>query len=155
MGMAKIEFTVGGISFSGEGEDKWLADQLDKIIEKAPELVKIAPVKKGAIEENADSSQQDKGKSDDSIGIQTLPNFLKSKNVEKNQIQKYLATAIWLHAKGSNRISTSNVTKALKDSNQSRLGNPSECLAQNVKRGFIEKDGNQFYVTEEGKASLK
>lgn len=49
---------------------------------------------------------------------------------------------------------TSDVTKALKDSNQTRLGNPSDSLNQNVTKGYCEKDGKEFYVTEEGKNSL-
>jgi len=51
-------------------------------------------------------------------------------------------------------LTTGDVSKALKDSNQSRLGNPSQCLNDNVSKGYCEKDGKQFFVTQEGKVSL-
>ncbi len=35
MGQAKIDFKVGSIQFSAEGEQEWIAKQLDKIISKA------------------------------------------------------------------------------------------------------------------------
>lgn len=152
--MAKIGFTVGGISFSGEGDDAWLEKQLDKIIEKASELIKIAPIQVDTSGGTGGSNTIQKVKINEAIAAQTLPNFLKSKSAIKNQLQKFLATAIWLHAKGNNRLSTGEVTKALKDSNQARLGNASDCLAQNVTKGYIERDGKQFFVTDEGKASL-
>jgi len=154
MATAKIEFTLGSITFSGEGEETWVSDQLDKIIEKAPDLIKIAPAMQAISQPAAGIVEQVSRVSDAAIASQTLPNFLKSKNAAKGALQKFLATSIWLHSKGQNRISTSDVTKALKDSNQARLGNPSDCLLKNVSKGFIEKDGKQFFVTDEGKASL-
>jgi len=33
-------------TFIGEGEQNWVADQLDKILEKAPELTKTIPKRK-------------------------------------------------------------------------------------------------------------
>jgi len=152
MANAKIGFTLGNISFSGEGEEGWLTNQLDKIIDRAPELMKIAP--EPITSGEAASVVSTPPVEDAFIATQTLPNFLRSKNATRNALQKHLATSIWLESKGKTRISTSDVTKALKDSNQSRLGNPSDCLAKNVAKGFIEKDGKEFFVTDEGKASL-
>jgi hypothetical protein len=154
MGNVKIGFTVGGISFSGEGEDTWIEKQLDKIIAKAPELIKIVPVQSDIPEGSGENIPKNRGIRDSSIGVQTLPNYLQSKNATKSQSIKFLATSIWLHAKGKNRLSTGDVTKALKDSNQSRLGNPSDCLAQNITKGNIEREGKEFFVTDEGKKSL-
>ncbi|RKY83799.1 hypothetical protein DRQ11_12510, partial [candidate division KSB1 bacterium] len=85
----------------------------------------------------------------------TLPVFLNEKDATKNQLNKFLATAIWLHAKGKNRLKTSDITAALKDAQQTRLGNPSDCLNKNVKKGYIEKDGTEFFVTQEGRSFLK
>ena len=154
MATARIEFTLGSITFSGEGEETWLSTQLDKIIEKAPDLIKIAPAIQDTSQTEAVIVEKGSIPSDAAIASQTLPNFLKSKSVTKSALQKFLAAAIWLHAKGQSRISTGAVTKALKDSNQSRLGNPSDCLNKNVGKGLIEKDGRQFFVTDEGKASI-
>lgn len=152
---SKIVFSIGSISFSGEGEEKWVAAQLDKILEKAPELIRISPERQAEIE----GAQQHKHKEAsispaEGITTKTLATFLKEKNATTNQTKKFLATALWLEAKGKNRLSTSVVTKALRDNNQSKLGNPSDALNKNVSKGFCEKDGKDFYVTEEGKASL-
>jgi hypothetical protein len=154
MGNAKIEFSIGGVSFSGEGDEAWLEKQLNKIIEKAPDLIAKIPSQK-ANEEVFQANETHNPKTQDSaIATQTLPNFLKQKNATKSQPQRFLATTIWLHAKGSNRVSTGDVTKALKDSNQARLGNPSDALAQNITKGYIERDGKQFFATEEGRTSF-
>jgi hypothetical protein len=65
---------------------------------------------------------------------------------------KFLATAIWLDAKGKSKMTTTDVTTALKDAHQGRLGNASECLTQNVRKGLCEKHGKEFFVTEDGRA---
>jgi len=135
---ARIEFTLGGISFSGEGTEDWLANQLDKIIEKAPYLIKIAPVPKTTKEEQEATTSPAPTEQDTAIATQPLPNFLRQKNITNQQLKKFLATAVWLHAKGNTRITTADVTKALKDSNQSRLGNTSDALNKNVAKGFCE-----------------
>jgi len=49
---------------------------------------------------------------------------------------------------------TRDIVRALKDSSQSRLGNASRELANNISSGFIARDGDQFFVTDPGKASL-
>lgn len=149
MADAKIQFKLGAIEFTGEGEKDWIAQQLDKILEKAPNLVALASVKAAG----GGGGHNPMGP-DPQIAEKTLSTFLKEKNVTSNQVKKFLATAIWLEAKGKQRMTTSNVTKALKDSNQTRLGNPSDSLNQNVTKGYCEKDGKEFYVTEEGKNSL-
>jgi len=41
MSDSKIQVKVGIVEFSGEGNQEWLAAQLDKILEKVPELLKI------------------------------------------------------------------------------------------------------------------
>lgn len=41
MSDSKIQIKVGIVEFSGEGNQDWLADQLDKILAKVPELLKI------------------------------------------------------------------------------------------------------------------
>lgn len=43
MGDVKIQLKLGAVEFSGEGDQDWLAKQLDKILEKAPKLAAIAP----------------------------------------------------------------------------------------------------------------
>ena len=153
MATAKIEFTLGTITFSGEGEENWISDQLDKILQNAPALIKIALEAQPIGHPTALTSGQVRPSSDDAISSQTLPNFLRAKNAT-TQVKKYLATAIWLHAKGNSRLSTTEVNKALRGCNQSRLTNPSACLNDNARQGYIQKEGRQFFVTDEGRQSL-
>ena len=43
MANAKIEIKVGAFSFTGEGTEKWLSGELEKLLAKIPELVEVAP----------------------------------------------------------------------------------------------------------------
>ena len=85
---------------------------------------------------------------------QSLASYLSAQQAGTNQVKRFLATADWLRRKGVPALSTSAVSKALKDNHQARLGNPSDCLNQNVAKGFAEKDGKDFYITPEGLKSL-
>lgn len=53
MGAAKIAFKLGGLDFSGEGDEQWVASQLDKILEKAPELIGTPAALTGAGESSS------------------------------------------------------------------------------------------------------
>jgi hypothetical protein len=151
MSEAKIEIKIGQIQFSGEGDQDWLAKQFDKIIAQAEKLIHLAPQ---AEEYQGDRGEDTPMKPDSGIAKKTLPAFLREKAATKNQVKKFLATAVWLEAKGQKRVRTKDVASAIKGANQSQLGNPAECLRQNVNKGHCEKDGKQFYVTDEGKKSL-
>ena len=71
------------------------------------------------------------------------------------QNEKFLAAAIWVEAKsGKNRLKTADVSSALKNANQTKINNPSETLNQNVTKGFCEKEGKDFFVTQEGRDHL-
>jgi NADH pyrophosphatase NudC (nudix superfamily) len=145
MANGKIELKLGSFTFSGEGDENWLTKQLDKILEKLNQLQKVAIIPSNSTNGGLDNS-------DSTLDLKntTLASFLKSRNATSNQNKKFLATSIWLQSRGKNRISTMDVTKALKDNKQSKLGNASDCLSQNVAKGFCEKDGKEFYVTDEG-----
>lgn len=147
---AKIDITIGTLTFHAEGEQKWVGEQLDKLFVHAESLASVAPADPPG---GGDAEHTPMG-SDPDIAKKPLATFLKEKNATTKQVQKFLATAVWLESKGNSRISTADVSKALKDSNQSRLGNPADCLNQNVKKGFCEKDGDKFFVTTEGKGAL-
>jgi hypothetical protein len=149
MAEAKIEIKVGAVSFSGEGEGKWLSEQLDKVLEKIPELARVAPI----IGENGGEGSDGKGTPPKAKG--TLASFLNSKNAKSSKTRKFLATALWLHDSTSKpRLSTTEVTKALSNNSQGSVGNASQCLNLNTKQGFCAKDGKQFYVTDEGRGEI-
>ena len=150
MSEAKIEIKIGQMQFSGSGEQDQLAKQLDKIIAQAEKLIKLAPPEDQL---DDDGNHKPTGK-DSTIAKKTLPVFLGEKNATRNQVKKFLATAVWLESKGEQKMTTRNISKALSDSHQSRLTNPSDCLNQNVSKGYCEKDGKEFFVTDDGKKSL-
>ena len=154
MSEARIAIKIGEIEFSGEGEQGWVAEQLDKVMAKAHDLVVLAPSTARPPAPKPDDGKHQPMSGDGEIAAKPLPKFLAEKQATKNQVQKFLATSVWLEAKGKNRLSTGDVSKALKESNQTKLGNPSECLNKNVGKGFCEKDGKQFFVKQEGKDSL-
>jgi hypothetical protein len=151
MSDTKIQIKVGVVEFSGEGNQEWLSSQLDKVLAKMPELLKIRVTA-------SDSSHDPQvGKLGETKGATTknLALFLKEKSATTVQTKKFLATAAFLQLKGNTRTTTADVSKALKDSNQTKLNNPSDCLNQNVSRGFCEKDGEKgFFVTDTGMSEL-
>jgi len=151
MGEAKITVKVGELEFSGEGDQSWIEKQLDKILSKAEELIQLAPPPPAPA--GPPSDHKPPMVEDNVIAGKALGSFLSEKGATSNQNKKFLSTAIWLEAKGKKRIKIKDVTSALKSNNQSRIGNPSRSLGYNVKKGYCEKDGQEFYVTDEGKQS--
>jgi hypothetical protein len=149
MADAKIEIKVGAFTFSGEGTEKWLSGELEKLLVKIPELVEIAPAAPANGGEDEGAQPLKKGK------VGTLASFLSAKNAKQNKTRKFLATAVWLHdSTGAQRLGTGDVKKALSQHNQGSVGNASQCLVQNNKQGFTAKDGKQFYVTPEGRTEI-
>jgi len=151
MSESKIAIKIGQVEFTGEGEQNWLDKQLDKILAQAEKLIKLAPAEQEKQAETGGHREKGKG---DSVASMPLAAFLKSKNATTNQLKKFLATATWLHAKGAARLETKQITKALKDASQSKIGNPADTLIKNATKGYCERDGKQFFVTEEGKKAL-
>ena len=146
MAEAKIQFTLGPISFSGEGDEAWVGAQLDKVLEKAPSLAGLAAeLSSGSHDDSGSAQKGPKG---------TLASFITSVAASGNQVKRFLATAVWLHGRGKKRLTTRDVATALQENNQKRLSNPADCLGKNVAKGYCEKVGNEFYVTDEGRASL-
>ena len=143
---AKLSITVGSITFTGEGEEGWLATQLDKVLEKAPSLA-TARTPRG-------SATVDEEPQNDAEAPGTLAGFLTAAKAGSNQVTRFLATAEWLHRKGAERLKTAEVSKALQDNHQRRLGNPADSLAKNIAKGHCEKVGKEFFVTDDGRKSL-
>jgi hypothetical protein len=149
MAEAKIEVEVGQFRFSGEGEQGWLAQQMDKILKSAEALTRLAPPVAPPTPNPAGDSGDDSSAADEA-----LPQFLDRANAKKSQVDRFLATAEWLGRRGTKELTTSKVSRALKDAHQSKLSNPSDCLAKNSSKGFCVKDGKNFYVTDDGRKHL-
>jgi hypothetical protein len=145
MAQAKIELKLGNLQFTGDGEAAWLEKQLDKLLDR---------VKSVDLADLPEDPNGDQAKTRHHKTKETLSSYLKSSSATANQVKKFLATACWLTAKGTELFATGDITKALADNRQGKLANPSDALNKNVKKGFCVKDGKQFYVTEEGFTSL-
>lgn len=154
MSNSKLEIKIGELKFSGEGNEEWLSQQLDKLIEKLPEITSIKPVVSKQPAKTTSKPNPEKTPKSTSDLPASLSSFLKDKSATTSQAKKFLATAVYLHKKGQDRISTGEVNTALKDARQNKLGNTSDCLNQQVKKGFCVKDGKQFYVTQKGEESI-
>lgn len=153
MTTAKIEVNVGGLGFSAEGEQEWLAEQLDKILKAAPEVV-------GATQAAASSPGGQSGSANTGSAAasgsftETLASYIKAKKGDDNQVQRFLATADWLRRRGENPLTTRAVTSALKTNHQKKLVNPADCLNQNVAKGYCEKADGGFFITPDGLKAL-
>ncbi len=154
MAEAKIQIKLGTIEFLGEGDEKWVATQLDKILAQAANLLTLAPATMadpGGGKPSSGARDGDPPKLGTDV---TLVAFLKNKNAGNSQVKRFLATAVWLVEKGNKMPTTSDVTKALRDNHQPKLTNPANSLNQNVAKGLCEKSGKQFFVTPDGLASM-
>jgi len=151
MGESKIEFSIGDLSFAGEGEEKWLAMQLDKIIKAAPDLAKIEPPAAKSPEGSGNGSAGDGSGGEFTT---SLANHIKEKGGETSQVKRFLATADWLRRRGNSNLTTGDISKALSSNHQKRLSNPADNLNQNVSKGHCEKKGKGFFITPEGKQAL-
>ncbi len=152
---AKLEIRVGAVCFIGEGSEGWLTQESEKLFAKldgrkldAGENIASAqglPAATAALYEAETHAKVE----------QTLATFLKHKEATSNQRRKFLATAPWLHdAQQKHRIATRDVTQALSANNQGRLSNASQNFIENTRAGWIVKEGNSFYVSEEGRGEL-
>ena len=138
----KIELTIGNVHFAGEGDQEWLDRQMDKLIDT---------VGRDQISSSSDDDPlMPMPTTQESVTPGSLVSYLRAKGGETVQVQRFLATAAWLYHRGSKDLTTSTVTKALRDNQQKRLGNPSDCLNKNVTRGFCEKISGGFFITPDG-----
>ena len=144
--VGKIEIKIGGMSFSAEGDQAWLSDQLTKVIEAASKIPAANLAPSGNV--STDDGQKIATKS-------SLSAYLKAKGAEKNQVARLLATAAWLFRRGQTELTTKAISKALSDHHQKKLTNAADCLNQNCSKGYCEKtEGNAFFITPEGWTSL-
>jgi hypothetical protein len=149
MADSKISFSFGNLTFSGEGEEKWLGAQLEKIISAAKDFG-ITNATKTPTDKFLDADESWEA----GDFKETLAAYLRDKKAENNQNRRFLVTADWLRRKGKTPLTASAVSKALKDNQQKRLGNPADCLNKNVGKGFCEKTGNGFFITPDGLQSI-
>ncbi len=146
MTVAKLHFRLGSIEFQGEGEQKWLSSELSTLIKALPDLAALA----GQLSSQTESETSAESKTVKRV-VPSLAKHIVNAGAGSTQPARFLATAVWLHDKGSKRIATADVRKALSDNNQKRLSNPADSLNKLVAKGHCEKEGNKFFVTDEGR----
>lgn len=147
MTQTKIDVTVGNLSFAGEGEQDWLAEQLDKVLKAAPGIARAQPGTKGGATGSSGGDGGGEFKT-------TLASYIKEKGAETSQVDRFLVTADWLRRRGAEKLTTAAVSKALIDNHQKRLANPADCLNKNVSKGYFEKADGGFYLTPDGLKKL-
>ena len=169
MAESKIDFSFDNLHFSCEGDKDWVEAQLNKILNRIPDLNKKAPGIKKAVAgltqitlaPSAKTLKPVKGKRgrkpkvvveivQEEPGGDPLYEFLKEKKADKNQVKKFLATAVYLHSQGLEKFSTPLISKTLKSTGIEPLLNASDCLNKNEKKGFCIKDEKEFILTDLG-----
>ncbi|MCZ6655171.1 MAG: hypothetical protein O7D91_19345 [Planctomycetota bacterium] len=141
----KIKIKVGDVEIDYEGSETFLTGKIPELVSK---LTKICG-------DGTTNGTSENGKVKRNLAEPgALGSFLVSKNAKNSQKRRFLATAEWLHRKGKKRLKTGDVATALRDNSQTRLGNPSDCLSKNIGSGHCDKDGREFFVTDDGRAEL-
>lgn len=173
MADSKIEFSYDNLHFACEGDKDWVETQLNQVLSRIPGLNKQAPVVKTEkpvavqIEEapRAEPAIAVKGKRGrkPKAAVELIPQepsgdplyeFLKDKKADKNQVKKFLATAVYLHSQGEEKFSTPIISKTIKNAGMEKLINASDCLNKNEKKGFCIKDDKEFVLTDLGIRSI-
>ncbi len=149
MANAHIKFKIGNIEFVGKGEQSWVTEQLDKVLERIPSLATES--KKSTPKVVVETTQVDKVTPKiDASNLENLSTFLRKRDAIDKQRRRFLGTAVWLQLKGQQMIKTKEVTDALRAARQIKITNPSHQLNQNISQGFCQKEGQGFYVTPQG-----
>lgn len=143
---SRIEIKIGNLSFAAEGDQDWLSEQLSKVMTAASSAITQSEATVAA------SAQTEPSLSASTIG--SLASYLKAKGGESKQVQRFLAAAGWLSRRGTTNLTTAAVSAALAENHQKRLGNPADCLNQNVSKGYCEKQKDGFFITPEGWKAL-
>lgn len=146
--VGKLDVRIGKVKFKGEGDQDWLAEQLEKVVKAAPDMPD-AP----ADDVDDDSDEADRNHRG-SVFSTSLAAYVRNKGADGNQTLRFLVTANWLRKRGISILTASAVAKALSDNHQSRLANPADCLNKNVSKGFCEKNKDGFFITPEGLKEL-
>jgi hypothetical protein len=157
MANARIEIKIGNIEFISEGEQDWVTEQLDKILDRSKDIVPIN--KKEALvipsalevipEANHPTDLFSTSKPTRAIP-ENLSTFLRKKDAIDKQRRKFLGAAVWLQLNGQQMVKTKEVTDALRAARQVKITTPSHQLNQNIAQGFCQKEGRGFYVTPQG-----
>ena len=143
MSDSKIQVKVGIVEFSGEGNQDWLAKQLDKILDKVPELLKIEV---SGPKHDIDNGPAETGRKSLS-GLSVLN--ITGKLGAKSGAEVAVAAAAYLHfVKGKPIFSRDELSSTMKEATgiykNSMLANLTKTLAQLEKNGTFNKSSNSY-----------
>jgi hypothetical protein len=173
MADSKIEFSYDNLRFVCEGDKVWVENQLNKVLDRIPALNKpVLAIQGKKVRETRVSTSSEttavkavKGPRGRKPKVAAEPvsqepsgnplyEFLKDKKANKNQVRKFLATAVYLHSQGEEKFSSPLISKTLKNEGIEALLNASDCLNKNEKKGFCIKDKREFILTDLGIQSI-
>lgn len=149
MNDSKIHIKVGGVEFAGEGNQDWLAVQLDKVLEKIPELLKIE-VKNYAVNDPIKNDQGNEfiNKENSSLSVLNIAGKLNS----KSGTDLVIAASAYLHfTEGKLNFTrddiSSNMKRATGIYKDSFLANLTKTLTRMEKNGSLLKNGNAYCLS--------
>jgi len=165
MAEARAKIEVSGLQFDLRGDPDWVSEQLEKVLELAYDVADLAlsPPE----EPEADSGEDSNGEGNDGSGDEdpndsqedpiaalSLPAFLEERDATRSDERKLLAVAIWLHAKGSDRVTVTEVRDALAAARERAIHNAAAVLMTAVASGLCQEDDGALFVTDAGRAAL-
>jgi len=160
MAEARAKIEVSGLQFDLRGDPDWVSEQLDKVLELAYDVADLAL---SPPEEPADGDGEGDGSSgedpddsqEDPIASLSLPAFLAECNATRDDERKLLAVAVWLRAKGSDRVTVSEVRDALADAGERAIHNAATVLMTAVAKDLCQEDDGALFVTDAGRTALR
>lgn len=163
----RLRVKLGAAEIEYEGGTQFLKDQImpavDKILEMvyarvdlqrlrpALQLEAVHPLEKG---NDGQPSHTPNSPGPSTPTKSSLSSYLKATGDTSKQVQRFLATAGWLHRRGQKELSPSLIAKTLKENHQKKLANPADCLNKNVTKGYCEKTDDGFFITPDGWETL-
>jgi hypothetical protein len=165
---SKIDFSFDNLHFVCEGDKEWVEAQLNKVLDRIPALSRPArEVKSEKVRETRPlvaplaavvKVKGIRGRKPKALAESVkkepdgnpLYEFLKDKKADKNQVKKFLATAVYLHSQGEEKFTSSLISNIIKNAGIEKLVNASDCLNKNEKKGFCIKDNKEFILTDLG-----
>lgn len=141
----ELKVSCGGFEVEYTGDEQFAKESLCSLVTEIRDIIQT----------KEETTKLDKLHQNEPSGEMKLPEFLAEMETkeERNlrEYRKFLITAVWLHLRGKNKLRTSDVASALLDSKINKIGNPSDCLAKNIKYGHCEKGAKHlFIVTQRG-----
>ena len=156
MSESKIQVKVGIVEFSGEGNQDWLAKQLDKILDKVPELLRIEVGSPILPKPNVKGAKIDEGQGQNlTLSVLNIAGKLGA----KTGVELAIAAAAYLHfvlgkATFSRDEITSNMKSATGVFKQTFIKNLTPTLSRVEKAGDFLKSGSNYSLSANKVAEL-